>query len=500
MDNLIVVVDSPDDWIPYFPTDQLIPVKDYLFKKVFQDNKSMKVINLCHHYKYLSQGYYCSLLAEARGHKVIPSLKTINDVSKKSLYIDDLDEFTKATNSIDKKSLDLKGNDKNFVFRIFFGRTTLNDFQDLATQIFQYYPFPLLEVKLVYKDEWQIKSLGPIGLRDLDEEEETIFAESLDQYSIKLWRSPKSKKAYIYDLAVLSSTDEALCPSNEKALKKFLKACERNKVYCEFITKKDASRINEFDALFIRETTTVSNHTYKISKIAEGEGLAVIDDPQSILKCTNKIYVTNLLDRNGIQTIPGRFVSDAKERTLVQLIKEFGFPMVVKIPDGSFSTGVKKTQEKAELKSTLELMLKKSDLVLVQRFLYTSFDWRVGVLDKSPLFVCKYFMSKNNWQIYNHSLGKKNKDFYGACQCLDVSDTPKKVIDVAVKAASLIGNGLYGVDLKEDDDGNVYVVEINDNPNIDAGVEDKILGDKIYDILVKWFIKEIELRKKPQSV
>ena len=39
------------------------------------------------------------------------------------------------------------------------------------------------------------------------------------------------------------------------------------------------------------------------------------------------------------------------------------------------------------------------------------------------------------------------------------------------KAARCIGDGLYGVDLKETKDG-VFVIEVNDNPNLDHGWED----------------------------
>ena len=65
------------------------------------------------------------------------------------------------------------------------------------------------------------------------------------------------------------------------------------------------------------------------------------------------------------------------------------------------------------------------------------------------------------------------------------------MIEVAIKAAALMGIGLYGVDLKQNDRG-VFVVEVNDNPNIDAGVEDKILKDKLYQIILESFIRRIE--------
>jgi glutathione synthase/RimK-type ligase-like ATP-grasp enzyme len=67
------------------------------------------------------------------------------------------------------------------------------------------------------------------------------------------------------------------------------------------------------------------------------------------------------------------------------------------------------------------------------------------------------------------------------------------VVEAAMRAAGLIGDGLYGVDLKQTKDG-VFVIEINDNPNLDRGVEDVVLKDDLYRIVLKEFIRRIEHR------
>jgi glutathione synthase/RimK-type ligase-like ATP-grasp enzyme len=55
---------------------------------------------------------------------------------------------------------------------------------------------------------------------------------------------------------------------------------------------------------------------------------------------------------------------------------------------------------------------------------------------------------------------------------VDKSQIDPRLIAVALKAGNAIGRSLYGVDVKELDDGFV-VIEVNDNPNIDAGGEDQ---------------------------
>jgi hypothetical protein len=64
-----------------------------------------------------------------------------------------------------------------------------------------------------------------------------------------------------------------------------------------------------------------------------------------------------------------------------------------------------------------------------------------------------------------------------------------------LKASQTIGNGLYGVDVKEKD-GKGYVIEVNDNPNIDRGIEDKYLGDELYRQVMAEFLRRMENSSK----
>jgi glutathione synthase/RimK-type ligase-like ATP-grasp enzyme len=98
-------------------------------------------------------------------------------------------------------------------------------------------------------------------------------------------------------------------------------------------------------------------------------------------------------------------------------------------------------------------------------------------------------MARGHWQIYNWE-GKK-EEMEGDFEAVPLHLVPQKVIKTAVKAASLIGDGLYGVDLKEINN-EVFLIEVNDNPNIDAGIEDKLLGDEIYNRIIRTIFDRIE--------
>lgn len=89
----------------------------------------------------------------------------------------------------------------------------------------------------------------------------------------KIWRLPRSRRLARYDLAILHDPQEALPPSNAKALDNFVRVGKTLGIDVELIERKDYARIAEYDGLLIRETTSVDNHTCRFAKKAESEGL-----------------------------------------------------------------------------------------------------------------------------------------------------------------------------------------------------------------------------------
>ena len=68
---------------------------------------------------------------------------------------------------------------------------------------------------------------------------------------------------------------------------------------------------------------------------------------------------------------------------------------------------------------------------------------------------------------------------------------PRDVLQLALKTANAIGDGFYGVDIKTVG-GRHVLMEVNDNPNVDRGVEDAILGDELYDRIMKVFRARVD--------
>lgn len=489
MARLVIVVEKASDWSSYYPSVDVVTAMDYLREPISSDDERTHVINLCRNYKYLGTGYYVSLLGEARGHKVMPSVRTVNDLRRRSLYGLDIEDLNqKLTHFLPAGGRDTT----DFGILVYFGETAYTALQDLARQVFELFPCPLLRIEFERDRVWQVSSIKPVGLHTLDDAQEDAFAEALDRFSKKLWRKPRARKRYRYDIAMLVDPNEAMPPSNKKALKSFIHAGKELGIEVDPIGKNDYQRLAEYDGLFIRETTASDNHTYRFAHRAEKEGMVVIDDPSSILRCTNKIYLNDLMVSRKLAVPKTEILYRDDSKGLKEVAARLGYPLVLKIPDGSFSRGVVKVENEAALEKATAELFQHSALLLAQEFLYTEFDWRIGVLNREALYACKYYMSRGHWQIYNH--GAKGTDKSGGFETIPVRDAPSDVVKLALKATQPIGDGLYGVDIKQVD-GRPVVIEVNDNPSIDAGVEDAYLGEDLYLRIMQEFLRRLERRR-----
>jgi glutathione synthase/RimK-type ligase-like ATP-grasp enzyme len=94
-------------------------------------------------------------------------------------------------------------------------------------------------------------------------------------------------------------------------------------------------------------------------------------------------------------------------------------------------------------------------------------------------------MAKGHWQIIKHGPAGAVE---GRFTTLALVDAPPQVFEIALRA---IGSGFYGVDLKESGD-TIAVIEVNDNPNLEHGVEDQVGRDEVWSRILKWFVKRID--------
>lgn len=480
--NILFVVSQQQDWPNDISGVTVIPAQTYLMDPAYGDSNSTKVFNLCRTYRYQSLGYYVSLLAEARGHQPVPDVQAMKELHADHL-VQDLTEklgdlidcsFARATDDV----ADLN---------IYFGRDAGQRHPHLSEQLFRLLRTPVLHARFERANEhWHLCSVYSGNVRDIPPHHQEFATQAaIDHLKEQKIRTSATRKP---SLAILHDPQRAESPSNPEALRKFCEAAEAVGMAAQLITPKDARRLEEFDALFLRDTTNIDNYTYQLSRQAADAGMVVIDDPDSILRCTDKIYLNELLTRHHIPTPKTLIVHKGN---VEQIVPTLGLPCILKQPDSAFSLGVMKIESERDLLGKVNALLKESDLVLAQEYLPTGFDWRIGVLDQRPLFVCKYYMAPGHWQVIKH---EQQRICEGRTEALSVGEVPDDVVKIAVQAANLIGDGFYGVDMKQV--GNqYYVIEINDNPNVDAGNEDAVLNDALYREVMGVFRKRIEARK-----
>src|SRR5579864_2434332 len=486
MTGWVIVVDQPKDFPNAETPHKVITTSEYLARPRLFENGRPKLLNLSRSYAYQSKGYYASLLAEARGHRVVPTVETMLELREAKLYEHALPELEDLLNRCARRA-DFQP-DGEFKLLVCFGIARDPRFEPFGRLLFDWFRCPALEVSVDTSSRWYtIERIRMRTLTRLANGEGLFLREALHRHTAREWRDPKARTVAKYDLAVLYDPNEKLAPSSAATIKHFARIADKLSFDVEPITKRQLAELAEYDGLFIRETTSIDNHTYRFARRAWQEGMPVIDDPISMIRCMNKVFLMELMGSHQVPTPPTVMLAD--EGDLPRAMDELALPLIVKIPDGSFSRGIHKISTVDEFKRIAEELFEETDLVLAQKFLPTEFDWRVGVLSGQPLFVCQYRMARGHWQIVKHGADGSARE--GGHRTFDIDQAPREVVDLAVRAARAVGDGLYGVDLKQTPNG-IVVMEVNDNPNIEHGIEDAVGKDEVWIRILKWFIERLE--------
>jgi glutathione synthase/RimK-type ligase-like ATP-grasp enzyme len=481
--KLVVVVSGPGD-LPGVSPERVLTADRYLAGGD-EVRAGASVINLCRSYRYGTKGYYVSLLGEARGHRVIPTVEAIEGLADPFALARVLREAGVATvQAIRARPAGGHGRAEALCF---FGHCSDARFRSAAQALYREWPTPVLRIQTAEEEgEWKVAHAVPIPLRQLGSEDLAKLAQAISDERRVMRRArpapPELKRA---SLAVLFDEEDPFSPSSPETIDRLARVAGRMNVHLQRIGLDDIERVGEYDALFIRTLTGVREPSFQFALRAEMLDMPVIDDPPSIIRCSNKVFLEELLRREAIST-PHTLV--VTSHTPWQEVAALGLPVVVKLPDGSFSAAVHKCDTREDFVGVTAEMFRRSPLLIAQEFLPTEYDWRITVLGGRVLFAARYFMARGHWQIRSAHAGSER---YGRVEAVPRASAPAGVVELALRAASLIGNGLYGVDIKETPAGPA-IIEINDNPNLDVGYDDAADGNLVYEDLVSYFLERIE--------
>ena len=485
--NTLIVIDQ-DQALPFdVPGAAVLTARRYFEEPVSGLDPGGQVLNLCRTGRYQGRGYYVSLLAQARGHRVMPEVKTVEDLKSKAYLqslFDELEPLVRETLKHDESD--------RFELDAYLGRDPAQRHQALAEQLFARVRAPLLRAIFSRaQGGWRLDAVQAISVADVTPQHRPDVLEAVKAYVAESPAPARDRaKSGKPRLAILWDPQEPHKPSNDEALQRMLRAAPRVGLDAELIELGDLERLPEFDALFNRASPEIDGISYEFMRRAEAMGMPVIDDPASVFKCTNKVYMHELMSRHGI---PQPLTLIVHRGNLDQVVPTLGLPCVLKLPDSGFGLDVVKIESAERLQQEAERFFKVSELFIAQEWLPTDFDWRVGVYDGRPLFVCKYFMAPGHWKVNKVTEGQKLIE--GDSVTMAVGEAPAQVVEMAVRAANLVGRSLYGVDLKQAED-RLYLIEVNCNPNIDAGIEDDAMGEALYREVLGVFARRIAERRR----
>ena len=484
--NTVIVIDKQQEWFSGIPDADVVTARTYL-SGLDGARDGVRVLNLCRTGRYQGRGYYVSLVGEARGHAPLPDVKTVEDLKAESLVRavwEQLDPIVQETLRHDESD--------RFQFDVYLGRDPARRHQPIADRLFAAVRAPLLRAVFARLDgHWRLDALEAIGVADVPAQDRAFLIDAVKAFAAQRSAAPPRRNgASRPRLAILWDSKEPHKPSNEEALQKMLEIAPVVGLDAELIQLDALERVPEFDALFNRASPEVNGTSYEFVRRAESLGMPVVDDPESIIKCTNKVFMHELMGRHRI---PQPRTLIVHRGTVDEVIDKLGLPCVLKLPDSGFGLDVVKIESDEQLRHESDRFFKVSELIIAQEWLPTDFDWRIGVYDRRPLFVAKYFMAPGHWKV-NKVVEGQQQLVEGDSIAMAVGEAPEAVIGLAMRAANLVGRGLYGVDLKQVGD-RVYCIEVNCNPNLDAGVEDEVLGDALYREVLGVFARRVAERR-----
>lgn len=464
---MIIVTENPSKWNLNLEGITAFTPQQYIYGDKFQKKNSVKVINLCNSFQVGSVGLHISALAESRGHKVIPEVHSVINYNYKKL------SYTFAAHDqslVDELLQEIQGNTLDL--EIYLGSVEDPRFTKIGVILYNLVQLPVFRASMKKTDKWSVNEI-----KALDQEELSPLQWKFFQQSIEFFINGKKiiSKNFLqkkFELAILVNPDDPTPPSNAGAIQKFIKAADEIGFNSELINVNDFGKIRKFDALFIRETTRINHHTFSFAVKAQQEGLVVIDSPDAILKCNNRIWLARMLMQQ--QALSHR-LSIIEKSNLEEEIEKFGYPLIIRNPVRLLEDD---RPEIIEGVADLDKVANKPDIVIAEEVVYPDAAWRVGIFNQDIMFAGKYYVESNMFPYQISSIYEPWK----------VDEIPVEVTVAAFKVSDILGPGLYALDIFEKKN-KIYIMDIFDNPDINAGKEDQIQPNNMYMNIIRHIYK-----------
>ena len=211
----VFVIDRTQDWPFELPGSTVVAARSYLAEAT-GGGGDVQVINLCRADRYQGRGYYVSLLAEARGHRPLPDVKTVEDLKSD----EQVQAVAQAVGELASETLHHDESDR-FELDAYFGRDPAERHQPLAEQLFAQVRAPLLRTRFRRDGgRWSLEKIAAIGVADVPAQHRAFLVEAAKAFvggsenprDARRGGGAKPKVAILWDPA------EEHKPSNEAAI------------------------------------------------------------------------------------------------------------------------------------------------------------------------------------------------------------------------------------------------------------------------------------------
>src|SRR5256714_13814311 len=242
----VIVADQKQNWFE-IPDATVVTARRYLSEPESGNQGAVRVLNLCRTGRYQGRGYYVSLVAEARGQRPVPDVKTIEDLRSEA-YVRalqaEIQPLVQQTLHHDESA--------RFQLDVYFGKHPSH--HALAEQLFARVRAPLLRVLFAHAEgSWRLDALQAMGLADIPLQDRAFLLEAVKSFMAESSAAKRqTTKRGRPRLAILWNPNEPHKPSNEEALQRFVKAAPLVGLETELIGPGALERLPEFDALFNR--------------------------------------------------------------------------------------------------------------------------------------------------------------------------------------------------------------------------------------------------------
>ncbi|MFZ9595953.1 MAG: ATP-grasp domain-containing protein [Bdellovibrionia bacterium] len=266
-----------------------------------------------------------------------------------------------------------------------------------------------------------------------------------------------------------------------------------NPVECQLIIDGAESRIlsraralPSYNAVLPRIGASITDYGLAVVKHFEMLGTCLINSSQAIAESRNKMRSLQVLTQAGLQ-VPSTVLTRSTHglRASIEAVK--GFPIVLKILQGTQGVGVMLVHTPISMGSVLDTLRTLDQDVIIQQFLVEGAgrDYRAFVVGDEVIATMMRTAPKGEFRSNIHRGGEGN--------CIEL---PESYHQAAIRAVRALGLQIAGVDLMESHQGPM-IIEVNSSPGFE-GIE-KTTGINVAQAIMKHIRKTARSHRPKKS-